>query len=133
MWWWRIHRGHLAKDLQEQGHNVRVVDKKPLEQWYQPVEGTEQLVLDLELRENCMKALEGMDMVYNLACNMGGMGFIENNHALCMLSVLINVHMLVALKEHGIKDFLYSSSACAYPTYKQTEVKSAARSSISRT
>ena len=56
MWWWWIHRGHLAKDLQEQGHNVRVVDKKPLEQWYQPVEGTEQLVLDLELRENCMKA-----------------------------------------------------------------------------
>ena len=66
-----------------------------------------------------------MDMVYNLACNMGGMGFIENNHALCMLSVLINVHMLVASKEHGIKDFLYSSSACAYPTYKQTEIKSA--------
>ena len=76
--------GHLAKDLKEQGHNVRVVDKKPLNQWYQPVEGTEQLVLDLELRENCMKAAEGMDMVYNLACNMGGMGFIENNHALCM-------------------------------------------------
>ena len=96
MWWWWIHCGHLAKDLKEQGHNVRVVDKKPLEQWYQPVEGTEQLVLDLELRENCMKAAEGMDMVYNLACNMGGMGFIENNHALCMLSVLINVHMLVA-------------------------------------
>ena len=117
--------GHLAKDLQKQGHNVRVVDKKPLEQWYQPVEGTEQLVLDLELRENCMKAAEGMDMVYNLACNMGGMGFIENNHALCMLSVLINVHMLVAAKEHGIKDFLYSSSACAYPTFKQTEIKSA--------
>ena len=64
-------------------------------------------------------------MVYNLACNMGGMGFIENNHALCMLSVLINVHMLVAAQEHGIKDFLYSSSACAYPTYKQTEIKSA--------
>jgi len=117
--------GHLAKDLKEQGHNVRVVDKKPLNQWYQPVEGTEQLVLDLELRENCMKAAEGMDMVYNLACNMGGMGFIENNHALCMLSVLINVHMLVAAKEHGIKDFLYSSSACAYPTFKQTKILSA--------
>ena len=122
--------GHLAKDLQEQGHNVRVVDKKPLEQWYQPVEGTEQLVLDLELRENCMKAAEGMDMVYNLACNMGGMGFIENNHALCMLSVLINVHMLMGAKEHGIKDFLYSSSACAYPTFKQTEILSAAEQGL---
>ena len=95
MWWWWIHCAHLAKDLQEQGHNVRVVDKKPLNQWYQPVEGTEKLVLDLELREHCMSTLEGMDMVYNLACNMGGMGFIENNHALCMPSVLINAHMLV--------------------------------------
>ena len=117
--------GHLAKDLHEKGHNVRVVDIKPLEQWYQPVEGTEQLVLDLELKENCFKAAEGMDQVYNLACNMGGMGFIENNHALCMLSVLINVHMLMAAKHHGIKDYLYSSSACAYAVHHQTEIKSA--------
>jgi len=118
--------GHLAKDLKEKGYNVRVVDIKPLDEWYQLVPGTEQMVLDLELRENCMTAAKGMDKIYNLACNMGGMGFIENNHALCMLSVLINVHMLVAAKEHGVKDFLYSSSACAYPTYKQGETDSAA-------
>lgn len=118
--------GHLAKDLKEKGHNVRVVDIKPLDEWYQLVPGTEQMVLDLELRENCMIAAKGMDKIYNLACNMGGMGFIENNHALCMLSVLINVHMLVAAKEHGVKDFLYSSSACAYPTFKQGETDSAA-------
>ena len=118
--------GHLAKDLKEKGHNVRVVDIKPLDEWYQLVPGTEQMVLDLELRENCMIAAKGMDKIYNLACNMGGMGFIENNHALCMLSVLINVHMLVAAKEHGVKDFLYSSSACAYPTFKQGETDSPA-------
>ena len=118
--------GHLAKDLKEKGYNVRVVDIKPLDEWYQLVPGTEQMVLDLELRENCMTVAKGMDKIYNLACNMGGMGFIENNHALCMLSVLINVHMLVAAKEHGVKDFLYSSSACAYPTYKQGETDSAA-------
>tara|TARA_B100000212_G_scaffold341984_1_gene326987 strand:- start:15549 stop:16523 length:975 start_codon:yes stop_codon:yes gene_type:complete len=122
--------GHLAKDLKEKGYNVRVVDIKPLEEWYQLVPGTEQMVLDLELRENCMTAAKGMDKIYNLACNMGGMGFIENNHALCMLSVLINVHMLVAAKEHGVKDFLYSSSACAYPTYKQGETDSAALKEI---
>ena len=118
--------GHLAKDLKEKGHNVRVVDIKPLDEWYQLVPGTEQMVLDLELRENCMIAAKGMDKIYNLACNMGGLGFIENNHALCMLSVLINVHMLVAAKEHGVKDFLYSSSACAYPTFKQGETDSPA-------
>ena len=116
--------GHLANDLINKGYNVRVVDKKPLNQWYQSISGTEQLVLDLELKENCMQAAEGMDQVYNLACNMGGMGFIENNHALCMLSVLINVHMLMAAKEHNIKKFLYSSSACAYPTYKQDQILS---------
>ena len=118
--------GHLAKDLKEKGHNVGVVDIKPLDEWYQLVPGTEQMVLDLELRENCMIAAKGMDKIYNLACNMGGLGFIENNHALCMLSVLINVHMLVAAKEHGVKDFLYSSSACAYPTFKQGETDSPA-------
>ena len=118
--------GHLVAKLVEQGHKrVRCVDIKGKDDWYQTSPDAENIVADLTLIENCKAACEDVGDVYNLACDMGGMGFIENNHALCMLSVLINVHMLVAAKEHGIKDFLYSSSACAYPTFKQTKILSA--------
>nr|MBA2743908.1 NAD-dependent epimerase/dehydratase family protein [Chthoniobacterales bacterium] len=82
--------GHLVNDLRQQGHEVRAVDIKPFDQWYQQSRGAENLQLDLDLRESCIKAVDGMDVVYNLAANMGGMGFIEHNKALCMLSVLIN-------------------------------------------
>ncbi|WP_367875294.1 NAD-dependent epimerase/dehydratase family protein [Luteolibacter sp. Populi] len=112
--------GQLAKVLLERGHDVVVADIKPTEKWYQFHEGAENLVLNLEEKEACFKAIEGCDSVYNLACNMGGMGFIENNRALCMLSVLINTHMLMAAKEHGVKNYLYSSSACVYAAGKQT-------------
>lgn len=113
--------GHLAKELAGRGHQVRVVDIKPLDQWYQKTEGCENVVANLEEKEACMAAAEGMDEVFNLACNMGGMGFIENNRALCMLSVLINTHLLMAAKEHGVKKYLYSSSACVYAAGKQTD------------
>jgi len=113
--------GHLAQTLLERGHEVVTADVKPLDQWYQRHEGSENLVLNLEEKDACFKAAEGCDTIYNLACNMGGMGFIENNRALCMLSVLINTHMLMAAKEHGVKNYLYSSSACVYAADKQTD------------
>ena len=98
-----------------------MVDIKPLDQWYQVTEGAENIVANLEEKEACFAAAEGCDEVFNLACNMGGMGFIENNRALCMLSVLINTHLLMAAKEHGVKKYLYSSSACVYAAGKQTD------------
>ena len=113
--------GHLAKSLLSRGHDVRVVDVKPLDQWYQRTEGAENIVANLEEKDACFSASEGCDEVYNLACNMGGMGFIENNKALCMLSILINTHLLMAAKEFQIKKYLYSSSACVYAADKQTD------------
>jgi len=113
--------GHLAKSLVSRGHDVRVVDVKPLDQWYQSTEGAENIVANLEEKDACFSASEGCDEVYNLACNMGGMGFIENNKALCMLSILINTHLLMAAKEFQIKKYLYSSSACVYAADKQTD------------
>ena len=113
--------GHLAKSLLGRGYEVRVVDVKPLDQWYQINEGAENIVANLEEKEACFSATEGCDEVYNLACNMGGMGFIENNKALCMLSILINTHLLMAAREHNVKKYLYSSSACVYAADKQTD------------
>ena len=113
--------GHLAKSLLNRGHDVRVVDVKPINQWYQRNEGAENIVANLEEKDACFSASEGCDEVYNLACNMGGMGFIENNKALCMLSILINTHLLMAAKEFQIKKYLYSSSACVYAADKQTD------------
>jgi GDP-D-mannose 3',5'-epimerase len=89
--------GHLVKSLIASGMNViRAVDVKPLEEWYQVTEGVENLSLDLKDRSSCVTAAEGVSRVYQLAADMGGMGFIENNKALCMLSVLTNTHMLMA-------------------------------------
>jgi len=113
--------GHLVKGLIGNGVKVvRAVDVKPLEEWYQVTEGVENLSLDLKDKENCMVAADGVSMVYQLAADMGGMGFIENNKALCMLSVLTNTHMLMAAKDKGVKRFFYSSSACVYNGEKQT-------------
>jgi GDP-D-mannose 3',5'-epimerase len=112
--------GHLVKSLQSNGVKVvRAVDVKPLDDWYQQTEGIENLSLDLKDRENCEHAVMGVDLVYQLAADMGGMGFIENNKALCMLSVLTNTHMLQAAQKQGVKRFFYSSSACVYNGDKQ--------------
>ena len=113
--------GELARVLLTRGHDVVVADVKPLEQWYQKHDDAENLVLNLEEKDACYKAVEGCDTVFNLACNMGGMGFIENNKALCMISVLINTHMLMAARDLGVKKYLYSSSACVYNGEKQTD------------
>jgi nucleoside-diphosphate-sugar epimerase len=113
--------GHLVKSLLENGVEVvRAVDVKPLDEWYQVTEGVENLSLDLKDQANCHVAARGASLVYQLAADMGGMGFIENNKALCMLSVLTNTHMLMAAKDAGVKRFFYSSSACVYNGEKQT-------------
>ncbi len=112
--------GHLVHGLQARGIEVvRAVDVKPLNEWYQAADGVENLSLDLKDKDACMRAAEGVTLVYQLAADMGGMGFIENNKALCMLSVLTNTHMLLAAKEQGVQRFFYSSSACVYNGDKQ--------------
>src|SRR5689334_5389889 len=114
--------GHLVADLVRQGfQDVRSVDIKPLDEWYQRTPGVENLQLDLSLADACDKALKGAHTVYNLAADMGGMGFIENNKALCMLTVLINTHLCMAAKQHGVERFFYASSACVYNGDKQKD------------
>jgi len=111
--------GHLVAHLRGEGHQVRSVDIKPIDQWYQVSDSAENLVADLKDRQACQAACEGVQDVYNLAADMGGMGFIESNKALCMLSVLINTHLLQAAKETGAERFFYASSACVYNADKQ--------------
>jgi GDP-D-mannose 3',5'-epimerase len=113
--------GHLVADLLRQGVTVRGVDRKPLDDWYQISPSAENLVADLSGIGACQSAVDGVDTVYNLAADMGGMGFIENNKALCMLSVLTSTHMLVAARDAGVQRFFYSSSACVYAADKQTD------------
>jgi nucleoside-diphosphate-sugar epimerase len=110
---------HLANRLVAEGARVRVVDQHPLEQWYQVSTDAENRVLDLRLADACDQAVDGARYVYNLAADMGGMGFIEANKARCMLSVLINTHMLQAALEHRVERYLFSSSACVYAADKQ--------------
>ncbi len=112
--------GHLVARLREEGFaRIRSVDVKPLEQWYQAFDEVENVVADLKLRDACRSACHGVSEVYNLAADMGGMGFIENNKALCMLSVLINTHLLQAAHEANVDRFFYASSACVYNADKQ--------------
>jgi GDP-D-mannose 3',5'-epimerase len=115
--------GHLVKELVGKGQHVRAVDIKPLNEWYQVSDKADNLVLDLRLRDNCYQAVNGFNEVFNLAADMGGMGFIENNKAACMISVLINTHLLLAAKECGLDRFFYASSACVYNGEKQTDPK----------
>lgn len=114
--------GHLVADLRRQGFsNLCSVDIKPSNQWYQVFDDVENLQLDLQSKEACDTALKGAVTVYNLAADMGGMGFIENNRALCMLSVLINTHLLMAARKYGVERFFYASSACVYNADKQRD------------
>ena len=114
--------GHMVADLLRQGYTrIRVVDRKPQHHWYQRFPEVENLVLDVQEKDNAFRAVQGAKVVYNLAADMGGMGFIENNKALCMLSVLINTHLLLAAKEIGIDRFFFASSACVYNADKQRD------------
>jgi len=112
--------GHLVADLLKRGQpDIRAVDIKPFDQWYQLFPNVQNLQLDLQDKRACEQALSGAAQVYNLAADMGGMGFIENNRALCMLSVLINTHLLMAARKFGVERFFYASSACVYAADKQ--------------
>jgi GDP-D-mannose 3',5'-epimerase len=112
--------GFLVKSLLEGGVDViRAVDLKPVEQWYQASGEVENVQADLKNLAACEQAVENATVVFNLAADMGGMGFIENNKALCMLSVLINTHLLIAAQRTNVSRFFFSSSACVYNADKQ--------------
>ena len=113
--------GHLVKDLLAEGHEVVCADLKPIELWFQSFEKCKNFSLDLKEYENCLRVSESVDYIYNMACNMGGMGFIENNKAECMLSVLINTNFLRASLKNSVKRYFFSSSACVYNGSKQKE------------
>ena len=108
--------GHLLGRLLEEGNdNILAVDLKPTDEWYQVFPDVENRCLDLRSVDACQEVMAGAVDVYNLAADMGGMGFIENNKALCMISVLINTHLLIAARDRGARNFFYASSACVYP------------------
>jgi nucleoside-diphosphate-sugar epimerase len=114
--------GSLVHRFHAQGFtNIRAVDKKPLSQWYQRVPGTEALCMDLSREENATRAVEGAVEVYNLAADMGGMGFIERFRVECLRSILINTHMVEAAYRAGVQRYFFSSSACAYNTNLQQD------------
>jgi nucleoside-diphosphate-sugar epimerase len=112
--------GHLVRTLRAEGlNNIRAVDKKPLPAWYQAFDDVDNKVLDLKELDACREAAKDAVLVYNLAADMGGMGFIELNKAACMLSVLVNTHLLLAAREAGTNRFFFASSACVYNGDKQ--------------
>jgi GDP-D-mannose 3',5'-epimerase len=114
--------GHLVKTLRQEGfEKIRAVDQKPISEWYQAFDDVENYALQLKELDACRKATKGVAQVYNLAADMGGMGFIELNKAACMLSVLINTHLLFAAKVAGVERFFFSSSACVYNAEKQKD------------
>jgi nucleoside-diphosphate-sugar epimerase len=113
--------GHLTADLLSRGLTVRCIDIKPQQEWYQAHSAAENVVADLSLLGNAREAVQGARQVYMLAADMGGMGFIENHKAACMMSVLTSTHMLKAAHEAGVERYFYSSSACVYAAGKQTD------------
>lgn len=114
--------GHLTKRLLKDGMNVRAVDKKPLGDWFQVFSQAENFSLDLADFNNCETAVKDCSWVFNLAADMGGMGFIENNKALCMITVLINTNLLIASKNASVEKYFFASSACVYAQEQQTSL-----------
>ena len=114
--------GHLIKKLLKNENSITAVDIKPKEYWFQDFDIVENYyATDMKLYDNCIKLTKNIDYIFNMACNMGGMGFIENNKAECMQSVLINTNLLIASKENEVKKYFFSSSACAYNISKQQD------------
>ena len=115
--------GHLVNKLLRNGNSIIAVDIKPKEYWFQDFDDTENYYsMDMKDISNCRKVTKKIDYVFNMACNMGGMGFIENNKAECMQSVLINTNLLISCKENKIEKYFFSSSACVYNKTKQQDV-----------
>ena len=113
--------GWLVKELLSKGYKVSAIDIKPLSEWYQVFPEANNASKDLSLLENCTQFTVGIDEIYNLAADMGGMGFIENHKAACMLTVLINTHLLMAAKANSVSKYFFSSSACVYNAEKQSK------------
>jgi len=114
--------GSLVRSFTARGFTrIRAVDRKPLPEWYQRTPGVECLTLDLSQEKNCRRAAEGAVEVYNLAADMGGMGFIERFRIMCLRSILINTHLIEAAYRAGARRYFYSSSACAYNTNLQKD------------
>jgi GDP-D-mannose 3',5'-epimerase len=111
----------VANLIRENNYNIICADIKPFEYWFQFFDDLENFSLDLKEYENCLKITRKVDYIYNMACNMGGMGFIENNKAECMLSVLINTNLLRASLKNNISKYFFSSSACVYNLSKQVK------------
>ncbi len=112
--------GHLVARLRDSGlSRIRAVDVKPLSGWHQRFDDVENVQADLSDLASCRRAVRGVDTVFNMAADMGGMGFIENNKARCMLSVLVNTHLLIAARDAGLERYFYASSACVYAADKQ--------------
>ena len=111
--------GHLVKDLLKDGYDVTCVDNKPFEYWFQYFKECKNYSIDLKDYHNCLKITKGIDYIFNMACNMGGMGFIENNKTECMLSVLINTNLLRSSAQNSVERYFFSSSACVYNDLKQ--------------
>ena len=112
--------GYISKRLIELGEQVTCVDIKPIDLWFQKHDGAKNISLDLKSLENCNQVTKNQDYVINMACNMGGIGFIEWNKAKCMISVLINTHLLMACEKNSIKKYFFSSTACVYNTDLQS-------------
>ena len=113
--------GHLMKRLLLDGHKIICADIKPISSWFQVSDKNKNVSLDLKDFKNCLQVCDGVDYIFNLACNMGGMGYIENNKAECMLSVLINTNLLRAGLQNKISKYYFSSSACVYNALKQND------------
>ncbi|MDR0351368.1 MAG: NAD-dependent epimerase/dehydratase family protein [Puniceicoccales bacterium] len=114
--------GHLVKRLNSLKEvKLKAIDIKPLNLWHQICDDVENIVLDLSDKGNCYSAMSDVDLVYNLAADMGGIGFIETHRADCMLNVLINTHLLLAARDNGVKSYFFASSACVYNQSKQSD------------
>lgn len=115
--------GHLTKLLIDEGHTVRAVDIKPFDEWWQLDARAVNRIYDLRLREDCYEATQGIEQVYNLAADMGGIGWITSNHANAMFSSLINTHLILAATEQAVSRYWYASSACIYPAELQNDAQ----------
>jgi nucleoside-diphosphate-sugar epimerase len=113
--------GHLTNQLLKNNNQIIAADIKPLKYWFQLFDNCKNYSVDLKDKKECLKLTRNVDYVFNMACNMGGMGFIENNKAECMLSVLINTHLLEACVKNNVKRYFFSSSACVYNGKKQNK------------